>query len=439
MLKKGALGWQKVAGLGVSLVIAGQFSGWNYGLVENGWANMLIATLLMAVLCTSLALCITELSIAKPHAGGVFAYTKLAFGPFVGYMVGAACALALTIGTAVAASFLSSYIESVSGIGGWPVLVAIFCVIIGIHIYGVGEALGLTMIAGSVAVVSLLAFSAIMMPHVKWDNLIFTQAIAGTTSGISLAGVFASVPFAIWMFICLEQVSSAAEESDNPRKAMPRGVLGAAATLLITGLLVVISAPGAAGVDVVGPAPDPLYAAMTKVGLYEKRDWLPLLVASGAVCGLLATFFSIVFSASRQLFALSRDGYLPAMLSKTNKRGSPYIALLALMVIGLPLTEVPPDKLLLCIVLLLTTCHMFLFAAYLKLRGSDVEKNSFHIKGGALFAVAGAVLTLIVICACSQLDIALLSSLAAIVALIAINYLARTSRPAKPFEKSENV
>lgn len=438
MLKKGVLGWQKVAGLGVSLVIAGQFSGWNYGLVGNGWANMLIATLLMAVLCTSLALCITELSIAKPHAGGVFAYTQLAFGPFVGYMVGAACALALSIGTAVAASFVASYIESVFGVGGWPVLLAVFCVIIGIHIYGVGEALGLTMVAGLVAVIALLAFSAIMMPHVKWDNLVLTQT-AETATGISLGGIFASVPFAIWMFICLEQVSSAAEESDNPRKAMPRGVLGAAATLLVTGLLIVISAPGAAGVDVVGPAADPLYAAMTHVGLYGKRDWLPLLVASGAVCGLLATFFSIVFSASRQLFALSRDGYLPSMLAKTNKRGSPHIALLALMVIGLPLTQVSPDKLLLCIVLILTTCHMFLFAAYLKLRGKGIEKDSFHIKGGVFFAVIGAALTLIVICACSQLDIALLSSLAAMVVLIAINYLVRTSRPAKSLEKSENV
>lgn len=438
MLKKGVLGWQKVAGLGVSLVIAGQFSGWNYGLVGNGWANMLIATLLMAVLCTSLALCITELSIAKPHAGGVFAFTQLAFGPFIGYMVGAACALALTIGTAVAASFLASYIESVFGVGGWPVLVAVFCVIIGIHIYGVGEALGLTMIAGLVAVIALLAFSVIMMPHVEWDNLIFSQT-TDTASGASLEGVFASVPFAIWMFICLEQVSSAAEESDNPRKAMPRGVLGAAATLLVTGLLIVISAPGAAGVDLVGPAADPLYAAMTHVGLYGKRDWLPLLVASGAVCGLLATFFSIVFSASRQLFALSRDGYLPSMLAKTNKRGSPYIALLALMVIGLPLTQVSPDKLLLCIVLILTTCHMFLFASYLKLRGKGIEKDSFHIKGGVVFALVGAALTLIVICSCSQLDIALLGSLAAMVMLIAINYLVRTSRHAKPLEKSENV
>lgn len=437
MLKKGVLGWQKIAGLGVSLVIAGQFSGWNYGLVGNGWANMLIATVLMAILCTSLALCITELSINKPHAGGVFAYAQLAFGPFVGYMVGAACALALSIGTAVAASFLTSYIESVSGVGGWPVLALVFCVIIGVHIYGVGEALGLTLIAGLIAVLSLLVFSAAMMPHVQWGNL--TQGTGVATSDISLTGVFASVPFAIWMFICLEQVSSAAEECDNPRKAMPKGVMSAAITLLITGLLIVVSAPGVAGVEAVGTAADPLYAAMTKVGLYEKRDWLPLLVASGAVCGLFATFFSIVFSASRQLYALSREGYLPAFIAKTNKRGSPYVALLLLAVIGIPLTKIAPEKLLLCVVLLLATCHVFLFCAYLKLQRESIEKGCFHIKGGSIFAVTGVILTLTVIIACFQLDIDVLSSLASIVALIAINYLLRKATSVTSLEKSENV
>ncbi len=50
MLKKSALGWPKIAGLGIALVVAGQFSGWNFGLAAGGWLNMLIATLLMALL-----------------------------------------------------------------------------------------------------------------------------------------------------------------------------------------------------------------------------------------------------------------------------------------------------------------------------------------------------------------------------------------------------
>lgn len=435
MLKQGVLRWPQVAGLGISLVIAGQFSGWNYGLAGNGWTNMLLATLLMAVLCGGLALCITELSTAQPHAGGVFAYAQLAFGPFVGYLVGAACALALTIGTGAAANFLAAYMESVFGFGGWPVRIGLFVLIIGIHIVGVGEALGLTLLAGAVAAVALLAFGGAMLPHVQWGNLV--PASGDLLQNASLHGIFACVPFAIWMFICLEQVSSAAEEAADPGRNMPRGILAAVGTLLLTALLVVIAAPGAAGVETVGNAADPLYAAMTHGGLYGEHDWLPLLVGSGAVCGLLATFFSVVFSASRQLYALARDGFFPVALTRTNRRGSPYVALLVLSVIGLPLTLVPPENLLLCVVLLLGSCHLVLFAAYLRLRRSQPQlARPFRLRGGPVVAVVGMGLTLIVIAACFQLEVAMLSALAVVVALLVLNYLLRTG---KPLENPEHV
>lgn len=438
MLKQGVLRWPQVAGLGISLVVAGQFSGWNYGLAGSGWANMLIATLLMAVLCGGLALCVCELSTARPHAGGVFAYAQLAFGPFVGYLVGAACALALTIGTGAAANFLAAYMESVFGFGGWPVRIGLFAVIIGIHLIGVGEALGLTLLAGAVAAIALLAFGGAMLPHVHWENLLPTAGSA--LPGVSVAGVFACVPFAIWMFICIEQVASAAEEAADPGRSMPRGIIAAVGTLLLTALTVVISAPGAAGVDIVGNAGDPLYAAMTHGGLYGERDWLPLLVGSGAVCGLLATFFSVVFSASRQLFALARDGFFPAALARTNRRGAPYVALLVLTIIGLPLTLVPPEKLLLCIVLLLGSCHLVLFAAYLRLHHRQPGlARPFRLRGGPVIASIGMLLTLVVIAACFQLEVAMLSALALVVAALILNYLLRPVAAGKPLENAEHV
>lgn len=44
---------------------------------------------------------------------------------------------------------------------------------------------------------------------------------------ISLRGIFACVPFAIWLFITVEQTGSAAEEADNPGRSMSRGILAA--------------------------------------------------------------------------------------------------------------------------------------------------------------------------------------------------------------------
>ena len=425
MLKKSALGWPKIAGLGIALVVAGQFSGWNFGLMAGGWMNMLIATVLMALLCGGLALCVAELSTALPSAGGVFVYAQSAFGPFVGYLVGVACALALTIGTGAAATFICAYTESMFGLGGWPVKIALFAVIIGIHIRGVGEAMGLTLIAGAIAVVALLIFGVALAPHVELANLLKMPAAIGGPS-VSLGGIFACVPFAIWLFITVEQTGSAAEEAHNPGRSMPRGILAAIGTLLVTALVVLICAPGAGGVELVGSAGDPLYAAMTSTNVYGDASWLAKVIGCGAVFGLIATFFSLIYAASRQLFAMARDGLFPQWLGKTGKRGTPFPALLLIGAIGLPLSAIDPATVMLAVVLLLNVCYLFIFGAYLRIKSSQPDlPRPFRLAGGTVVAWLGLALTLVVIAACFQLDMLMLIALAATFVLCTFNFLLR--------------
>jgi len=431
VLKKSALGWPKIAGLGIALVVAGQFSGWNFGLMAGGWLNMLIATLLMALLCGGLALCVAELSTALPSAGGVFVYAQSAFGPFVGYLVGVACALALTVGTGAAATFICAYTESIFGLGGWPVKIALFAVIIGIHLRGVGEAMGLTMIAGVIAVVALLTFGVAMAPHVELANLM-TMPTVSTGPAISLGGIFACVPFAIWLFITVEQTGSAAEEADNPGRSMPRGILAAIGTLLVTALVVLVCAPGAGGVEVVGSAGDPLYAAMTSTNAYGDASWLAKVIGCGAVFGLIATFFSLVYAASRQLFAMARDGLFPQWLGKTGKRGTPFPALLLIGAIGLPLSAIDPATVMLAVVLLLNVCYLFIFGAYLRIKRSQPDlPRPFRLTGGTVIAWLGLALTLVVIAACFQLDLMMLIALAVTFILCIFNFLLRARLPVR--------
>ncbi|WP_010487434.1 amino acid permease [Pseudomonas sp. S9] len=429
MLNKSALGWPKIAGLGVALVIAGQFSGWNFGLAAGGWINMLAATLLMAALCSGLALCVAELSTALPNAGGVFSYAQSAFGPFVGYLIGIATALALIIGTGAAATFVSAYTESVLGVGGWPVKLCLFSIIIAIHIRGVGEALGLTLLAGAIAVVALLVFGAAMLPFVHFDQL--SNQISGTE--LSLHGIFACIPFAIWLFITVEQTGSAAEEAQNPGRNMPRGILAAVGVLLLTALTVLICAPGAGGVDLVGSANDPLYAAMTSPNAYGQDNWLATVVGLGALFGLIATFFSLTYAGSRQLFAMARDGHLPALLAQTNARGTPRNALILTAVIGLPMTTVAPETILVAVVLLLNLCYLFLFAAYLKIRRSNPDlPRPFRFIGGSWVACLGLVLTLVVIAACFQLEWTILLAIAFTLALFTVSFAVQKLRLQQP-------
>ncbi|MEK5772545.1 amino acid permease, partial [Acinetobacter variabilis] len=90
-------------------------------------------------------------------------------------------------------------------------------------------------------------------------------------------------------------------------------------------LLIVILGVGAAGADTLKNSGAPLVDA--RITVYGKDSWLATFVNFVGLAGLIASFFSIIYAYSRQIFALSRAGYLPTSLSLTNKNKTPYLAI----------------------------------------------------------------------------------------------------------------
>jgi len=434
-LLRSSIDWRHVAGLGIAIVIAGQFSGWNYGLAASGWANMVVATLLMALLCFGLALCLAELSAARPHAGGLYSYCEDAFGPFAGYITGCAVAVALTIGTGAAAEFISAYATHVLGFGGWPLKIGIFAAIIGLHLRGVGEAMGFVAAAGFLALASILLFDVTMLPHFDVANLLR----GGQPLHVDVRGVFSCIPFAIWLFIAVEQTAAASEEVADPGRDMPRGIIAAIVALLISALGILLLGIGGGGIDQVATADDPLYAAMTSPRAGGAPGWAIAAVGIGGIVGLLGTLFSLIYSTSRQIFALARDGRLPAILGRTNRRGAPDVALLSVAAIGLAMSAVSPERVLLAVVLLLSGSYIVLLAAFLRL-GSvwrDLHRP-FRAYGGKATAMVCLLLSTILFAACFQVDVSMLAGLGLLFALILLSYLrlARRSGAAISDERS---
>src|SRR5271166_1014098 len=74
--------------LGVGVVIAGAYFGWNLGLKDNGPVAMLVASLLVCLLYLTWVLALAELSVAMPFAGGPLAYGRRASGPLLGFVMG---------------------------------------------------------------------------------------------------------------------------------------------------------------------------------------------------------------------------------------------------------------------------------------------------------------------------------------------------------------
>jgi ethanolamine permease len=416
-LKSGRLGWVMIATLSIAIVIAGQFSGWNYGLA-GGWANMFVATLLVAVLYLGIAFCTAELAAAMPSAGGFATYIENSFGPFAGFLTGVAIFLALSIGMGAAANFIDAYTSSVIGIGGAPVKAALFIIVIAIHLLGAGEGMMLVFVAGAVALFSLMAFIGTAMPYVSLAHL--------TTGGqwnLSLAGVVGAVPFAVWLFLGVEQAAAAAEESHDPGRTMPQGLITGICVLLFTALGVLIVAPGVAGSEYIATANDPLVAAVRGMG---DEFWIINLVGVGAIFGLGATFFSLCFSASRQLFALARQGAMPAFLASTNGRGSPAGALVTVGLIGSVASLAPPEDILVGVVLLLSSCYVLILLAFIvdRRKRPDLHRP-FRAPGGQLTALFCLPLAILVVAACFQISWTIITGLVLVLIFSTVQYSLR--------------
>ncbi|NMN95952.1 ethanolamine permease [Antrihabitans stalactiti] len=337
-LKKGTAGWVLLAGLGVSYVVSGDYSGWNFGLEQGGFGGLAIAAVVIAAMYFAMVLGMAEMSSALPAAGGGYTFARRALGPWGGFATGTAILIEYAIAPAAIATFIGAYVESLGLFGiqdGWWVYLAVYALFIGIHLSGAGEALKVMFVITAIALIGLAIFVVAAITHFDVSNLtnIPVTDAAGASSFLphGYLGIWAAIPFAIWFFLAVEGVPLAAEETKNPEKNVPRGIVAAMAILLVTCTLVLVLTTGAGGADAMQTSGNPLVEALGDSGIAKVVNYIGL-------AGLIASFFSIIYAYSRQLFALSRAGYLPKSLSVTNSRKAPVLALVVPGLIGFALT-----------------------------------------------------------------------------------------------------
>jgi ethanolamine permease len=150
---------------------------------------------------------------------------------------------------------------------------------------------------------------------------------------MGVGSILASLPFAVWLFLAIEQLPLAAEESHDPQRDMPKGIIAGILTLIASAFLVLFLntgiAPGAAGL---GKSGEPLLDGFRTLFGTD----IAKILAAVAVIGLIASFHTIIFAFGRQIYSLSRAGYFPSFLSVTHgERRTPHMALIAGAVLGL--------------------------------------------------------------------------------------------------------
>ena len=323
-------------GIAVGLVISGEYFGWSFGWASAGTLGFTVTAVFIAAMYACFIFSFTELTTSIPHAGGPFAYSKRAFGPVGGYLAGAATLIEFVFAPPAIALAIGAYLNvQFPALDPKVAAVGAYLVFMTLNIVGVQIAATFELAVTLLAIFELLVFMGVVSPGFSLAN--FTKGGWSGADGFSLAaipGMFAAIPFAIWFFLAIEGVAMAAEEAKDPKRSIPIAYITGILTLVLLAVGVMVFAGGAGDWTKLANINDPLPQAM-KLIVGENSNWLHMLVWLG-LFGLIASFHGIILGYSRQIFALSREAYLPAYFAKIHPRfNTPHRAILAGGVIGI--------------------------------------------------------------------------------------------------------
>jgi ethanolamine permease len=320
-------------------------------------------------------------------------------------------------------------------------------------LYGTGEALRIMFVITAAAVVAIVVFVVGMIPHFDPANLfnIAPKDAAGASSFLPLGylGIWAAFPYAIWFFLGIEGLPLAAEETRDPARDMPRGLIVSMFALLTFAALILVFAPGGGGSAEIQASDAPLTDALASPNAYGGKNALFAFVNVVGIAGLIASFYSLIYAYSRQIYALSRAGYLPRWLSITSRRHVPWVALVVPGVIGflLSLSGIKGGALLVLIsVFGATISYVLMMLSHIILRYREPElERPYKTPGGILTSGVALVLGVASVIAGFLVDPRVLIG-TAIVYAIMIAYFALYSRhhlvaqaPEEEFEAIERA
>src|SRR3989337_2117562 len=218
--------------LGVAAVISGDFSGWNLGFAVGGWGGMFLGTIIITIMYLGLTYSIAEMSPALPHTGGAYSFARTAFGPWGGFITGVAENIEYVLPPAVIVFFIGTYLTAIfeTPAAFQPIWWIIgYVIFVGVNIRGVELSFMVTIIVTLLAIATLVIFFVSAIPIFDFGKYAMNIGVdPATGAGVELPegngpflpfggyGVLAALPFAVWLYLAIEQIPLAAEASADP-------------------------------------------------------------------------------------------------------------------------------------------------------------------------------------------------------------------------------
>src|SRR5687767_3234583 len=352
-LRRHARVWSLWA-LGVGAVISGHFSGWNFGIGAGGWGGLFIAAIIIAIMYLGLIFSLAEMSPALPHTGGAYSFARSAMGPWGGFITGLAESIEYIMTPAVIVFFIGSYL---TGIFETPAAyqplwwIGCYLLFVGLNYLGVELSFKISVVVTLLALAVLVVFWISAIPYADFSRWALNIAVGpdgkpmelpqggGSFLPFGWSGVLAALPFAVWLFLAIEQLPLAAEESADPKKDMPKGLILGMLTLMVSALLITFLNASVGSLE-----EGKMHGAFTLSTSGEPLlDGFRVLYGSGAArtlallatIGLIASFHTIIYAYGRQIYSLARAGYyLPFMSLTHGTHKVPHMALYSGTLLG---------------------------------------------------------------------------------------------------------
>lgn len=315
------LGPAHVWGLGVGIVLVGEYNGWNFAVGKGGLIAALIACWVAGLLYTCVAMIDSEVTSTVAAAGGQYAQAKHIIGPLMAFNVGLFLVFAYTMLEAANAWTLGFLVDTVAGMVGWEVpaagavtifdkspIILTIVALAWLNYRGVHTSLTFNMVITAIAFLAIIVLFLAVQP---WsDGTLKHAEFMNSKDGLlpyGWLGVVASLHFGLWYYLGIEGTTQAAEEVRSPARSLPLGTMTGMITLLLAATMAWYVCAGLLPWEYLGQSSTPLFDAARVTGS------LPMMVLLfiGTVFATVASANGCINDASRAWFSMGRDRYLP--------------------------------------------------------------------------------------------------------------------------------
>ncbi|MEP7107212.1 MAG: amino acid permease [Ferruginibacter sp.] len=366
--------------LGIGAIIgAGLFVRTAAAAAQNAGPSVTIGFIVAAIGCALAGLCYAELSSSIPISGSAYTYTYATMGELLAWVIGWDLVLEYAVGAATVGIAWSEYLNNLfvnvlhwKAIGyGWchsPFEISVITGehgIINLPALGIVTLLSLLLIKGTqesafvngIIVITKVAI-VILIIILGWDFInpsnhepyIPASSTYTDHQGINhnfggIMGILGAAGVVFFAFIGFDAVSTAAQETKNPKKAMPLGILGSLAICTVLYILFAHVLTGLAPVEFFRTTGKEASVVVAIDKFMPGYGWLSKLVTIAILAGFSSVILVMLLGQSRVFYSMSRDGLLPKVFSAVHpKFKTPYKAnLIILVLVGLFAAFIPGD------------------------------------------------------------------------------------------------